>query len=151
MKGAMEESDMSDTATVEDTKTNDADEAAARQTIEDSLEPALRRFYEKVRADDLIGPVFANAVHDWDAHIKVMADFWSRALLGTTRYQGQPFQPHVPLRIGQAHFDRWLILWKEATEETMPAGLAEHITKMAASMSHCWGRALESLLVQQEQ
>lgn len=142
---------MSGTATIEDTKPNEAEEAKARQVIEDSLEPALRHFYDKVQADDLIGPVFARAVHDWDAHIKVMVDFWSRSLLGTARYQGQPFQPHVPLGIGQAHFDRWLILWKEATAETMPPGLAEHISKMAASMSHCWGRALESLLAQQKQ
>jgi hemoglobin len=142
---------MTDTPTVEKTAPSEAEEAEARKTIEDSLEPALRRFYEKVQADDLIGPVFARAVHDWDAHIKVMVDFWSRALLGTERYHGQPFQPHVPLQIGQAHFDRWLVLWREATHETMPAGLADHISKAAANMSHCWGRALESMLAQQKQ
>jgi hemoglobin len=94
--------------------------------------------------------VFARTVHDWDGHIKVMVDCWSRALLGTTRYTGQPFQPHMPLRIGQAHFDRWLDLWREATHETMPPGLADHISKTAANMSHCWGRALESLLADQK-
>ncbi len=127
-----------------------AEEAKARQTIEDSLEPALRRFYDKVQADELVGPVFARTVHDWDGHIQTMKDFWSRALLGTTRYHGQPFPPHVPLAIGQAHFDRWLVLWREATHETMPPGLADHVSNMAANMSHCWGRALESLLTEQQ-
>jgi hemoglobin len=142
---------MSETAVVEDTKVSEAEEAKARQIIEDSLEPALRRFYEKVQADKLIGPVFERAVHDWDGHIKTMVDFWSSALLGTGRYKAQPFAPHVPLKIGQAHFDRWLVLWKEATAETMPHGLAEHVAKMAGNMSHCWGRALESMLAQQAQ
>lgn len=142
---------MTDAPAAEDRVVSEAEEARARQTIEDSLEPALRRFYDKVKADDLVGPVFARAVHDWDAHIKVMVDFWSRALLGTERYHGQPFAPHVPLRIGQAHFERWLALWKEATAETMPPGLADHVWRTAASMSHCWGRALESMLAQQQQ
>ena len=144
---------MSDTSTIEDVRGKEAqqaEEAKARQIIEDSLEPALRCFYDKVRADELIGPVFERAIHDWDAHIKVMVDFWSTAMLGTGRYKSQPFPPHVPLRIGQAHFDRWLVLWKEATEETMPPGVAAHVSKMAAGMSHCWGRALESMLAQQQ-
>jgi hemoglobin len=74
-----------------------------------------------------------------------MRDFWSRALLGTERYNGQPLAPHVPLRIGPAHFERWLELWKAAAEETMPPRLAAHVSAMAGNMSHCWARALQSL------
>ncbi len=143
---------MTDTTTDEDAQNTTAqqdEEAKARQIIEDSLEPALRCFYAKVKTDEMIGPVFEHTVHDWDAHIQIMVDYWSRALLGTTRYQGQPFAPHVPLKIGQAHFDRWLALWSEAAHETMPPGLADHVSKMAGNMSHCWGRALESMLTQQ--
>lgn len=125
---------------------HDAEEAAAREQIEQALDAALRRFYEKVQQDDLIGPVFARAVHDWDGHIHVMRDFWSRALLGTTRYNGQPFPPHLTLGIGHSHFERWLKLWEEAANETMPPALASHVVNMAGNMSHCWGRALESML-----
>lgn len=137
---------MTDTTTVEGTQGQQDEEAKARQIIEDSLEPTMRCFYAKVKADDLIGPVFERTVHDWDAHIQTMVDYWSRALLGSARYQGQPFAPHLPLKIGQAHFDRWLALWSEAAHETMPFGLADHVTKIAGNMSHCWGRALESML-----
>ncbi len=143
---------MTDARTDEDADVATApqdEEVKARQIIENSLEPALRCFYARVKTDDLIGPVFARTVHDWDAHIQIMVDYWSRALLGSERYQGQPFAPHVPLKIGQAHFDRWLVLWSEAAHETMPYGLAEHVSKMAGNMSHCWGRALESMLTQQ--
>ncbi|MFZ9502519.1 MAG: group III truncated hemoglobin [Beijerinckiaceae bacterium] len=124
---------------------DDAEEAAARAIIEDALKAALVRFYEKIRADDLIGPMFARVVHDWDAHIRTMQDFWSRAILGTERYNGQPFQPHVGLGVRSEHFDRWLALWKQAAEETMPEPLAEHVVGMASNMSHCWGAALERL------
>lgn len=137
-----------DDARQDATTADEAEEARARAQVEDYLEAALRRFYEKVKADDLIGPPFDRVVHDWDAHIRTMQDFWSRALLGTTRYNGQPFPPHLTLGIGQAHFDRWLELWKAAAQETMPAGLAEHVSSMAANMSHCWGRALDKLIVE---
>ena len=125
------------------------EEAEARAIIEAALEAGLRRFYEKVQGDDVIGPVFARTVHDWEGHIGAMTDFWSRAVLGTTRYNGQPFTPHLPLRIGEPHFERWLKLWKEAADETMPEPLAEHVTAMAQNMSHCWSRTLESKQAEQ--
>lgn len=128
----------------DDLRPTPEEEAAARATIEAALEAGMRRFYDKVHADALIGPVFARVVHDWDAHIRTMTDFWAQAVLGAKRYAGQPFAPHLPLRIGQAHFDRWLALWKEAAEETMPPPLAAHVVAMAQNMSHCWGRALDA-------
>ncbi|HEY8579664.1 MAG TPA: group III truncated hemoglobin [Beijerinckiaceae bacterium] len=118
------------------------EEARARAQVEAALDAALRRFYEKVRDDALIGPVFAGVVHDWEAHIGAMRDFWSRALLGTERYTRQPFLPHVPLRLGPEHFARWVELWRAAARETMPPRLAEHVAAMGENMSHCWGRAL---------
>jgi hemoglobin len=138
------EDHMTDTAQAMDAPATDAEEAAARERIEQALDTALRRFYDKVHGDDLIGPVFAQSVQDWEAHISIMGDFWSRALLGTTRYTRQPFAPHLRMAIGQAHFDRWLRLWTDAANETMPPPLAEHVIAMAGNMSHCWGRALES-------
>jgi hemoglobin len=127
---------------------DEAEEAAARVVIEDALKAGLVRFYEKIKADELIGPMFARAVHDWDAHIRTMQDFWSRAILSTERYTGQPFQPHVGMGIQSAHFERWLALWKEAADETMPEPLAEHVVAMASNMSHCWGAALERFVQQ---
>lgn len=39
---------------------------------ETSIAPLVRTFYERARLDDLIGPIFANAVGDWDVHIRLM-------------------------------------------------------------------------------
>jgi hemoglobin len=132
----------------EDADAAAAEEARAREIVEAALEAGLRRFYEKVGDDDLIGPIFAERVHDWEAHIRAMTDFWSRALLGTDRYKGQPLAPHAPLALTSAHFERWLALWEDAARETMPPGVAKRVTAMAANMSHCWARALEAITAQ---
>jgi hemoglobin len=46
----------------------------------------VERFYAKVRADPEIGPVFNDAVQNWDAHLALLKDFWSTVLLTTGRY-----------------------------------------------------------------
>lgn len=134
----------------ESTETTDAGidaetEARARAIIEKAFEDGIDRFYAKVRLDDLIGPVFLGAVHDWTAHKQVMVDFWSRAVLGTQRYGGMPLPPHVKLRLDPSHFDRWLKLWKEACDETMPEPLAQHVYAISMNMSRHWSVALTAI------
>ena len=64
------------------------DEGAA--VSEEALDRLVRSFYAAAREDPLIGPVFAGAVADWEHHYGVVHDFWSRTLLGTSRYQRLP-------------------------------------------------------------
>lgn len=120
-------------------------EARARAIIEQAFQDGIDRFYAKVRQDDLIGPVFLGAVHDWAGHKQTMVDFWSRAVLGTQRYGGMPLPPHVKLRLTPSHFDRWLKLWKEACDETMPEPLAEHVHGISVNMSRHWSGALTAI------
>ena len=49
----------------------------------------VERFYAKVRLDPEIGPVFDDAVRNWDAHLALLKDFWSTVLLTTGRYKGE--------------------------------------------------------------
>ncbi|MGN6303369.1 MAG: group III truncated hemoglobin, partial [Mesorhizobium sp.] len=68
-------------------------------------------FYDKIRADELLGPIFNGAIADeeWPHHLAKMCDFWSATLLRTSRYQGRPLPPHLALPgIGEEHFRRWL-------------------------------------------
>lgn len=76
-------------------------------------------FYSRARKDELLGPIFSEAVGDnWDAHLGKMKDFWSSIMLASRRYKGNPMMAHVLLpRLGKIHFDRWLALWKETTTE----------------------------------
>jgi hemoglobin len=91
---------------------------------EKAIAACVREFYAKAREDALLGPIFNDKVEDWDVHLRIVADFWSRALLGTDRYQGKPFVVHAHLPVELEHFDRWLALFEETARATMPAVLA---------------------------
>ena len=107
-------------------------------------EPALKRlvetFYERVRADALIGPVFDDAIGDWPEHLDKLQAFWSSVMLTSGRYKGQPLPAHVRhgARIDGAAFERWLALWKVTTEELFDAPIAARFQEKA-------GRIAESL------
>lgn len=105
------------------------------------IRACVRRFYAAARADALLGPVFTEAITDWERHLAVMDDFWSATLLGATRYAAAPFAPHLKLTMSQAHFDRWRDLWLEAADATLPEPLRARARAVGEHMSQCWGRA----------
>ena len=90
---------------------------------EDQITNLVQTFYASAREDEMLSPVFAAAIADWDDHLKIVADFWSHALLGTSRYGRHPFPAHLTLPIKPEHFDRWLALFLVAADATLsPAG-----------------------------
>lgn len=97
-------------------------------------------FYDRVRHDPELGPIFDGAVHDWPAHLATLTDFWSSVMLTTGRYKGNPMRAHLALRdaITPELFDRWLALWAETTDTHMPAAAAAALQAKA-------GRIAESL------
>jgi hemoglobin len=104
---------------------------------EGMIAPLLDRFYERVRADPEIGPVFNNAVHDWPAHLERLSDFWSSVMLTTGRYKGNPVAVHMK-HAGQltpAMFGRWLELWRETTEALLTAPGARAMQAKAAKIA----------------
>lgn len=76
-------------------------------------------FYDKVRTDPLLGPVFNPVVDNWDAHKVLMTSFWTTVALRTGHYRGNPLAKHQPLPIGAEHFQRWLGLWRETADEVL--------------------------------
>lgn len=89
------------------------------------LRGLVHRFYDRVRADALLGPVFATRIADWGPHLDRMVEFWSSVALMTGRYHGAPMPAHATLPVTWAHFDRWLALFRQtATEVCPPAGAA---------------------------
>ena len=50
---------------------------------EDSLRLLVADFYDRVRADPVLGPVFEGAVTDWPAHLDRLTAFWSSDLPAT--------------------------------------------------------------------
>lgn len=78
-------------------------------------------FYARVRADDLLGPIFNAAIDDWDHHLDKLCAFWSSVTLMTGRYKGSPMQVHAEIPgIASGHFDRWLALFRHTAQELCP-------------------------------
>jgi len=85
---------------------------------EQDVEALVRRFYARVQEDALIGPVFDARVHDWEAHIQLLVDFWSALLRGTSRFRGAPMPKHLAIPgLEWAMFQRWLQLFEQTTAE----------------------------------
>ena len=87
---------------------------------EQHISDLVRRFYERAMEDGSLRPIFEATIHDWDAHHRVVEDFWSRTLLNTNRYQGTPYSLHARLPIRPEHFDTWLALFRETALEVLP-------------------------------
>jgi hemoglobin len=102
---------------------------------EAAIAACVETFYARALADDALGPMFREAIDDLPAHLQVIRDFWSNALLGTKRYAGSAYAAHAKLPIEWPHFDRWLALFEAAARETLPAELAERALARARHMT----------------
>ncbi len=58
-----------------------------------SIEQMVNLFYEKVRHDELLAPIFQHV--DWQKHLPVMYDFWCSMVLSEKAYQDSPFDKHM--------------------------------------------------------
>lgn len=90
-------------------------------------------FYERVRADPTLGPIFGQAVDDWPVHLEKLKAFWSSVMLGTGRYKGQPMVAHVshePHMTGE-NFARWLALWRETSADILSPQAAAAVQEKA--------------------
>ena len=99
---------------------------------EAQLTSLVDRFYGKVREDDVLGPVFGDAISDWPHHLGKMVDFWSSVMLTTGRYKGNPLMMHLKhvAKIRPDMFGRWLDLWRETAGEVLDkAGAAAVVAK----------------------
>ena len=87
----------------------------------DEIAEMVRRFYQDVAQDDLLGPLFNDVARvDWNEHLPKLTRFWCRALLGIEGYAGNPFRSHALINdrcpLTMEHFDRWLQLFQDAVE-----------------------------------
>ncbi len=89
------------------------------------IERLVRNFYARVRDDEVLGPIFAAKITDWEPHLQNMFAFWSSVALMSGRYHGQPMARHLPLPIDARHFDRWLALFAETARMVCPPAAAE--------------------------
>ena len=92
---------------------------------EDTIRRQVHTFYARVREDAVLGPVFDDAVEDWDEHLSKLCDFWSSVLLATGRFRGSPMAAHARRPdIKDEHFARWLDLFARTAREVCPPDAA---------------------------
>lgn len=97
-------------------------------------------FYERIRQDPLLSPIFNGAIQEWPAHLETLEAFWSSVMLTSGRYKGQPMVAHFrhEKAMTAENFARWLDLWQEASNALLPP-------EKAAIFQEKAGRIAESL------
>jgi hemoglobin len=114
-------------------------------------------FYDRVRADALLDPIFDGVAHvDWAVHLPKMYAFWESVLFGATGYKGNPLAVHRALArqtpegpaaargsegVLTAHeFARWLELFHASVDELFAGPIAEEAkgraSRIAVVMQH---------------
>lgn len=84
------------------------------------IDTLVRTFYDKIRIDPVLGPIFNNLIDDWEPHLLKMVDFWSSATLKSGKYKGNPLIKHMPMPIDARFFDHWLELFEKTAIEVCP-------------------------------
>jgi hemoglobin len=96
---------------------------AARIGIDEAyISGLVERFYARVRADAVLGPIFEREIGDrWDPHLTRMKAFWTSVALNAGTYSGRPVPVHQRLDgVSLRHFAHWLALFRETLTETAP-------------------------------
>jgi hemoglobin len=134
------------------------DRIQAETGIDDvMIERLVRAFYDRIRKDALLGPVFAEKITDWEPHLQQMFAFWSSLALMSGRYHGQPMRMHLPLPVDGRHFDRWLELFEITARDICPPKAADHFIERARRVAESlelgnrrgkWGHAGQGRAVQ---
>jgi hemoglobin len=104
---------------------------------EEMLRPLVERFYDRVRKDPGLEPVFSAAITNWAEHKTHLADFWSSVMLGSGRYTGYPVALHLrhAAKLTPELFGRWLSLWRTTTAEMLPDAIAGSMQAKASKIA----------------
>jgi hemoglobin len=98
-------------------------------------------FYEKIRKDPVLGPVFNSIILDWEGHFDLLTDFWESQLLVKRSYLGNPIEVHQEVdtkmnhTITPEHFGHWLNLWFATLDELFEGELVWVAKNRAQKMS----------------
>lgn len=103
----------------------------------------VHRFYDKIRADKELGPIFNAHLSDeqWPPHLEKLTDFWETNLFGIRKFKGNPPRVHAEVDqnmnygVTQEHFAQWIRLWFSTIDEMYEGKLAERAKNAARRMS----------------
>jgi hemoglobin len=103
----------------------------------------VKTFYDKVRKDENLGPIFNGIIKDWDAHLEKLTDFWEGNLFVfvKTKFTGNPAEAHQRVdeamngTIEMEHFGRWMNLWIANIDEHFEGEIAGEAKSQARKMA----------------
>lgn len=116
----------------------------------EDIDRLMRAFYARIRAHDVLGPIFARAISaqdgdEWRAHEDKIASFWRNAIQIDREYRGSPMQAHLMNgEVKPEHFPIWLGLFHDTAREVLPAGKAAAISALAERIGQGLRWGLES-------
>jgi hemoglobin len=78
----------------------------------------VERFYARIQADEILGPIFAQRISDWPHHLAHMKKFWRSIMLKTGEFSGNPMTKHAAIaKIDNPEFSHWLKLFAATLDE----------------------------------
>ncbi|HEX2727945.1 MAG TPA: group III truncated hemoglobin [Beijerinckiaceae bacterium] len=113
---------------------------------EPMVQNLIAAFYEKVKRDPMLGPVFDAIIgHEWDAHIEKITSFWLFVTGLGKGYRTRDFMPahvrHPTIRASL--LPRWLDLFRETASDICPPAAARVLIEIAEGMADSIGISLE--------
>jgi len=116
----------------------------ASQITPQLIEKLVYDFYDQIRTDDLLGPVFNTEIDDWDEHLPKMVSFWSSVILKTRTYNGRPVPAHARLEgLTKDHFDRWLVMFEKTANKIFTPENANEFVSRAHQISFSLKSAID--------
>ena len=101
----------------------------------------VTQFYNKVRAERTLGPIFNIAIRDWPVHLQHITNFWETSLFMEKSYQGNPVTAHQKVddqennSLEMEHFGIWINLWMETVNELFEGKIADLAIQRARNMA----------------
>ena len=114
---------------------------------EERIARVVHAFYQRARADDVLGPILAAEVadEDWPGHLEQIVAFWSSVALMSGRYHGRPMQAHARLRVEAFHFDRWLEIFRAVAWDIGPPEAAAYLIEKAERIAQSLESGIEAV------
>ena len=91
----------------------------------------VNTFYDRIRVDVYLGPIFNKHISDWPAHIEHLTDFWEGNLFMKRIFKGHPLHVHKRVdkeegyMINEHHFGIWLNHWVQTINSLYEGEKAE--------------------------
>ena len=102
----------------------------ADMCTEEKIIQLVNWFYESIRRDEVLGPIFNQHVKVGDTHLSTKMDFWSSTLRGSARFCGAPKHTALP-GLSFKLLERRPTLFRQTTDALPNAALGQRVGELA--------------------